>query len=209
MRLRNNIIAFLIVLVTALALPAYADQSSPVAMLQQISNRMISELKAKKLELKHNRTAVHAMVRTILIPHVDMQTLSHAVLRSYWGKASQVQREEFMQRFTSILVNTYASALAAYNNETVVFMPVRGGYHSRTMVRVDSRIIRKGANAIPVSYRLRWVGSRWKVYDLIVDGVSLAQSYRSQFASILDGQGGMDTLLRTMAQHHGKNERAG
>ncbi len=179
----------------------YAAASSPVALLQSLSDQMIGQLKAKKLILKDHPDAVHAMVRKILLPHVDMNILSRAVLGNAWKQATPAQRQEFQNRFTTILINTYSSALAAYTNETIKFMPTQGDYNSQRTIRVDSRIIRRDGPPIPVSYRLLKRDNDWKVYDLIVEGVSLAQSYRSQFQAILHS-GNMNTLLSKMASHN-------
>jgi len=181
----------------------YAE-TSPVALLQRISDQTIAELKAQRLELKDNHRAIHQLVRQNLLPYVDMTLLSRAVLGKHWNQASAAERAEFVGRFTSILINTYATALASYQDETVQFLPVRDGITDKKSLLVNSRIIRHGASSIPVSYRLVRRGDSWKVYDLVVDGVSLIQSYRSQFSSVLNSEG-MPGLLKSLATHHAQN----
>ncbi len=196
---RSFLWIFLFFSITSFAI----GDSSPTAVLQQVSNTLINKLKAEKLVLKKNPTEVYKLVRVYLLPHVDMNLLSHAVLGNEWKKATSQQKSLFKERFTTIIIRTYSSALAAYTNETIKFLPIRDGYEGKRTVRVDSRIIRQDGPSIPVSYRLIKRGQTWKVYDLIVEGVSLVQSYRSQFSSIL-AQGGMPTLLDKMASHNAK-----
>lgn len=179
----------------------FAADSSPNTLLSQLSTQMISELKGKRLVFKQNHNAVNELVRRVLIPYADLDLMSKAVLGSYWKQATEQQKTAFKAKFTHIIIDTYATALAEYTNEKVVFLPSRDSSNQKT-VRVDSKVLRQGAPTIPVSYRCVRNGDSWKVYDIIVDGVSLVQNYRSQFGGILR-QGGMDNLLVAMAKHNG------
>lgn len=176
--------------------------SDPVAMLQQTSDQMIAALQQNKATIKTNPKLVENLARQIILPHVDTNAMSQLALgRSAWQQASAGQRQAFVNQFTTMMIRTYSSALAAYSNQRVTFLPVRGGTDNLTRIQVNSQIIQPGGPSIPVSYRLLSRGNGWKVYDMSVDGISLVQSFRTQFANQIS-QSGMNGLLATMAKHN-------
>ncbi len=172
--------------------------SDPVNMLQSVANQMIASLKSNKATLKTNPRLVFSLANRIIVPHADIDEMSQRVLPpATWKNATPAQRARFKKEFTSLLVRTYASALAEYNDQTVNFYPVRGGYQGKTDVRVNSQIVRTDGPPISVNYQLTLVGSEWKLYDLSVEGVSMLESFRSQFASELS-QGNIESLINVL-----------
>ena len=119
-------------------------------------------------------------------------------------QSTPTQRQAFIQQFTILLIRTYSSALAQYTDEKVNFLPLRGNFNAETRVQVNSKIIRDSGPPINVSYRLVRMGEQWKLYDFSVDGISLVQSFRSQFAQELQ-QVGIDGLINKLAQHNTQN----
>lgn len=177
--------------------------SSPVPMLQATANKIIAELKKNKADLRSNPRISYRIVTNYLVPLVDKDAMAQQVLgRNAWRKATDVQRKEFIIQFQILVVRTYASAIAQFTNETVKFMPQRNSARSLTMVK--SKIIRQGRPAINVNYRLTREGSNWKIVDFSVDGISLVESFKSQFSSIY-AQRGMSGLLASLKQHNQKN----
>lgn len=175
--------------------------SAPLTMLQNTSNQAVAALKQNEATLKSNPRVVYHIINSIIVPHFDLQGMARAVVaRDVWMQASPEQRSQFTRAFTTLLVRTYSSALASYQNESIEFLPVRSEGGSR--VQINSQIIRQGAPAIAVNYRLALIGSNWKIYDFTVEGVSLLESYRTQFADILAQGGGMSALLSKLNQHN-------
>lgn len=179
-----------------------AAPSDPVNMLEQTSTQMIDSLKENKATIKSNPTYVEGLARKILLPHVDVPTMSRLALgREAWSSASLDEKKQFMQQFVTMLIRTYGTALASYTDQRIVFLPLRGGVADQTRLEVYSKIIQSGGPSIPLSYRLVKRDEDWLVYDMSVDGVSLIQSFRSQFANQIS-QGGMTGLLTAMQQHN-------
>lgn len=189
------------IILWALASMALAT-SSPVAMLQGTTTNMINALQQNKTTIKTDRSLVESLARQILLPHIDIPTMSRLALgRDAWQNATPAQQSQFTTQFTTLMIRTYSTALASYTNQTVQYMPLRGGYDGKKQIQVDSKILQQGGPAIPVSYKLVLRGNQWMVYDFSVDGVSLVQSFRSQFAQKLN-QGGMPALLASMSSHN-------
>lgn len=181
-----------------------ADVISPVTQLNQIANKMIAELENNQAKLKTPAAnqIINNIVDSILVPNVDMDRMGSSVLgRQYWNSATPAQKQDFLNQFKLLLISTYASALASYDDDKIQFYPIRGDYASANTILVRSVIVRKNGQRISIDYNLTRSGSGWKVYDFSIDNISMVQSYRSQFANVL-ASGGLNGLLQRMHQHN-------
>lgn len=193
-------VKFLLCAVFLLITQTVFAASSPMDMMQQVTNQTLHTLQQNQASLQSNPKVVYGIIYRILLPHVDMQEMSRVVLgREVWMNSSANEKQRFVGQFKLLLVRTYSTALAAYKNETVRFMPLRGYNGSNSRVQVDSMILQQGGPSIPVSYRLVLKGGQWKLYDLIVDGVSLVESYRAQFADAIS-QSGLESVVNQLTQ---------
>jgi phospholipid transport system substrate-binding protein len=177
----------------------WAAQASPVPMLQETANQILATLKENKAKLKQNPQIIYQAVEQHFLPNVDVPGMSRSVLGpKAWKEATPIQRDEFSKAFTQLVIRTYASPLAEYTNETVKFLPITGSLEG-PYLRVHSIIIRPHGKNIPLSYSLVSLAGHWKIYDLGVEGVSLLQSFRSQFAEALQNSS-MQELIHQMRQ---------
>ncbi len=175
-------------------------QSSPVPMLEQTANQIIDTLKKNQANMKSNHHIIFQAIERYLLPNVDVMGMSRSVLgRDAWGKATPAEKKEFTQAFTQLVIRTYASPLAEYSGETIHFLPLRGPVDGR-FTRVTSVISRSNGQKIPLSYTLVSKNGQWKIYDLSVEGVSLLQSFRSQFGQVLQNSN-MQGLIAEMHQN--------
>jgi phospholipid transport system substrate-binding protein len=174
-------------------------QPSPMPMLEGTANQIIATLKQNKSNLKSNPQVIYQAVQRYLLPNVDVSGMSRSVLgRQAWSKASASERQQFSAAFTRLVIRSYASPLAEYTDETVKFLPIRGSLTSH-FLRVNSIIVRSNGQSIPLSYSLVSKNGTWKIYDLSVEGVSLLQSFHSQFAEALRNSS-MQELIKQMNQ---------
>lgn len=177
---------------------AFAFATSPVDMLEGVANQVIGELKKNKAQLKSDSTIAYNIVKKYLIPKVDVYGMSRSVLgRNAWSKASLSQKKAFAKGFVRLVIRTYASALNDYSGETVQFYPLRGGYSDKRYLRVNSVIKRSSGKPIPLTYSLVNKKGQWRVYDMTVEGVSLLQSFKSQFHAELN-RGDINDLIQKL-----------
>jgi len=177
---------------------AHAAQS-PVDMLQNASDQMLSELGHTK---SRNDQALYALIKRVLLPHVELNLMSEMVVGKYWASATSTQKSQFITEFTHFVTRTYSNALSSYSNEKVRFFPIRGGI-TGDRVQVNSAIDQANGQSVNVSYRLVQAGGVWKIYDFSVEGVSIVENYRSQFADTLRTQG-LEGLLAKLNQQNSK-----
>jgi phospholipid transport system substrate-binding protein len=192
--------SLLFLLATLFCVTTFA-QPSPLPMLQSTSDQMLVELQKNEAVLKTKPAVVYGIINKILLPHFDMAGMARSALgRDAWQNASPVQRKQFTQQFVILLTRTYAAAFAQYTSEKVQFINPRGGVTGDN-TQIDSQIARPNGQQIVVSYRLAWQNNQWKIYDFSVDGISMVESFRSQFAAQMS-QGGLDALIQQLTQHN-------
>ncbi len=179
-------------------------ETRPEAILDGATKSMLNSLQTNKLELKQNPNKIYAIVDEILVPHVDTEYMSKWVVgRQYWTAATPEQRSRFIVEFKKMVVRSYASSLLAYSNQTVTYYPIKGGIEGKSKVQVSSVIRQPNGSNVNVAYRLLRTSGGWKVYDIIIEGVSLLQGFQSQFADDLRGAG-LEKLITKLQSHNAK-----
>jgi len=169
---------FTLLLISSISIAA----SSPRILLQKTADQMIVDLNRHKATIQKNPQTVYRIIRNRLLPHVDITGMSRSAIgKQAWQNATAGERQQFTRAFSQLVTRTYARALAQYTNETVQFLPVRGGYQGKKRVQVHSSINRAGGRPIKVNYRVIQRQGRWKIYDFIIEGVSLLHNYHNQF----------------------------
>ena len=118
-----------------------------------------------------------------------------------WKKASPAQQQQLTAEFKTLLVRTYSNALTSYKNQKIVYKPFRmNAGDSEALVRTE--VIQPGSKPVPIDYNLEKADAGWKVFDVVVAGISLVTNYRDQFAQEVRN-GGIDGLIAAIA---GKNK---
>lgn len=179
--------------------------SSPVPMLEKTANQLISKLQQNKSQLRKNPSIINGFVKSIILPHVAETEMARSVVsRSNWANATASQRQQFVEQFRTLVIRTYAAAFSSYTNESVKFRPLRPAQLSSNYLTVSSIVIRPGKPSIPVSYAVSQQQGQWKITDFTVDGISMVNSFKSQFAS-LDTSKGLAGLTTTLKKHNNKS----
>jgi phospholipid transport system substrate-binding protein len=171
-------------------------------MLQRISDEVIEVLKQRREEINSNPEIVYQIVNTHIVPYLDDVTLAKLALGKNWNKASNEQKIEFVDQFRNLLIRTYGKSLQEFKDQTINFAPLNVSAGEERVV-VKSEVLQSGGPSIPVDYRLRLKDGEWKVYDVIIDGVSLVTNYRGTFAQEMR-KGGMEAVLEMLRDKNAK-----
>lgn len=197
-------ISFLIFFISSIFITnALADSDpAPMVMLKNTANAMIAQLNKHLGQLKNNDALVRNIVKTTVLPHFDLTTMGQAVVgRAYWQQASSATQQQFLQEFVDYVINTYSAAISSYDGETIKFYPIRGDITGKRLVQINSDLLHKDGPPIQIQYNVLNKGGTWLIYDFSIDGVSLIQNYRSQFASTLR-TGGLNQLVIELAKRN-------
>jgi len=176
---------------------------APQTLVEETSQLMIAKLREEKEIIKAEPGRIYQLVDQIILPHFDFEYMSQMVLAKYWRRASAEQRAAFTDEFKMLLVRTYATSLNEYADQDIIYLPYRAGSKPDQAV-VRTEVEQAGSFPIPIDYQLHRKGEGWKVFDVVIDGVSLVTNYRSSFAREIR-KGGLDQLIKTLAD---RNQRA-
>ena len=185
-----------LLVVAAAALPAAAQDVAPDALVKNVTLEVV-DLISKDKEIKTgSRAKLIAVIEATVLPHFNFTAMTALAMGQNWAKASPEQKKQLTEEFRTLLVRTYASALAAYSEQKFDFRPLRAK-PTDTDVTVQVRVIQPGQQPVPIDYAMEKTASGWKVYDVMVGGVSLVANYRTEFANVVRGSG-VDGLIRDL-----------
>jgi phospholipid transport system substrate-binding protein len=165
--------------------------AAPRALIDDTATKIVSIL-ARKDESADARVGE---IEKLAYDIFDFTTMSKLVLARNWRKLDKEQRVEFVREFKRNLSRTYGTRLDRYDQEQIEIFGTQ--LEPRDDVSVKTRIIGGQFDAAEISYRLRNRDERWRIIDVVIEGVSLVSNYRSQFAEILN-TGTIDDLLMKM-----------
>jgi phospholipid transport system substrate-binding protein len=135
--------------------------------------------------------------RHLLTDGFHLELIGRFVLGRHWRRASDEERAEFQRLFEDYVVASYAQQLANYAGEQLVIQ--RGQVKGERGALVSSQITRPQGDPIQVEWRLRRAGEGWRIIDVVVEGISMAVTHRSEFSSVIGSHGGrIDGLLEVL-----------
>lgn len=183
------------------ATPARAEATAPDAFVREISKNLLDAVKADAAIQAGDIPRVIALVDAKLLPHLNFPRMTASAVGVRWRQATPEQRERLQAEFKTLLVRTYAGALAQVKPETELhFMPLRMRPGDETVL-VRSEVRGGGNEPIQLDYRLERHGESWRIFDVNVLGIWLVDQYRSSFAQEI-ATGGIDGLIARLAERN-------
>ena len=169
-------------LIIVLFIPSLLFGGVPLDTVQSKVNTVLQILKDPSLKAETSKDIRRERIWGVLDTVFDFEALSMRALGRNWNSMKGEEQQEFVRLFRLLLGQVYLDRIMAYSNEKVLF--VKETMLSGDNAEVLSRII-SGGKEIPMDYRLHQKTNEWKVYDVVIEGVSLVQNYRSQFNQFL------------------------
>ena len=175
---------------------AGAQELAPDVLVKNVTTEVI-ELIVKDKELRSGgRAKLIEVIESKVLPHFNFNAMTALAMGQNWNKATPEQKKRLIEEFRTLLVRTYASALAAYSEQRFDFRPLRAR-PTDTDVTVNVRVIQSGAQPVPIDYSMEKTAAGWKVYDVMVGGVSLVANYRTEFNSTVR-EAGVEGLIKNL-----------
>ena len=172
------------------AFPA-AAAPPPLDQVQQTVDKVLEVLRNKSMPVGEREDRL----RTLVYDRFDFALMSQWTLGPYWRHADAQQRQRFIDLYSELLEANYLGKIEAYTDETVRYL---GQKVENGRAEVETEVVTSNAN-IPLTYRLSRQGDEWKVYDVVIEGVSLVRNYRSTFGEIAR-KDGIEGLLQQVAR---------
>ncbi len=187
----------------AVASSAVAQDIAPDELIRKSTGEVLAMLKADKDLAAGDTAKVEKLADEKILPYFNFQRMTQLAVGRGWRDASDAQKAALINEFRRLLVRTYASSLSQFRNQTIEVRPARlAAADTETIVKTI--IVQQGAPGIPINYSMEKTKDGWKVFDVLIDGVSLVTNYRSSFATEIKN-GGVDGLIKSLADRNAKN----
>ncbi|MFM2440588.1 MAG: hypothetical protein RLZZ349_315 [Pseudomonadota bacterium] len=177
---------------------------APDVLVKQTADDVLTIIKNDREIQAGNQQKLYAVIEEKILPNFDFDRVCRMVLGKNWKSATPEQQAIFQKEFRSLLLRTYSSALSKYKDQVIEYKPMRYEVDEKN-VSVKTQILQSGGQPIAVDYSLVKGTAGWKVYDIVIESVSLVTNYRSQFSNEIR-QNGLDSLNKKLAD---KNTVAG
>ncbi len=175
----------------------------PDALVKRTAEDVLAVVKNDKDIQAGNQQKIFALAEEKILPNFNFDRVSRLVLGKNWTNATPEQKAAFQAEFRTLLLRTYATALSKYKNQVIEYKPLRLDDGANTAT-VKTLILQPGGQPVAVDYALEKQTDAWKVYDIVIESVSLVTNYRGQFAQEIR-QNGLDSLIKKLAD---KNKAA-
>jgi phospholipid transport system substrate-binding protein len=176
------ITGMILILAVMMIIPLQGFAATPKETVETGVNNLLKTLGDPSFKTKAKDERL-ALMKTQIGAVFDFKELSRRTLGRTWKKLSPEQRTEFVELFTQVLQGVYADLLMSYTDQKVIFGDEKMLKKGRA--EVESYLVTSDGRKIPIFYRLTDKTGSWRVYDVIIEGVSLVKNYRTQFKEIL------------------------
>lgn len=188
---------FLVVSLFLMAGIAQAEIIAPDVLIKDTAQDVITIVKQDKDIQSGNQKKILALVDAKILPNFDFTRMTQLAAGKYWRQATPEQKKALVSEFRNMLVRTYTKAFTMYKDQTIEVKPLKLAA-TDTETTVKTQIIKVGGQPTAVDYQMKKAADGWKVFDVVIEGVSMVTSYRGTFSSQIE-QSGIDSLIKSLA----------
>jgi len=193
----NKLIAVLILALCGFTSWVSADEKTPEQIIEETSSELLKVINEQSERIKNEDGYVNQVINDLILPVIDLRSMGKLILGKHWKTASEEQRNQFIHEFKSMLIRTYAKSVADYGHAKVKVFPPQGEQKGKRH-RVKSHLDLGSGSPLQVDYVFRRKDGDWKVFDLVVDGLSLIKNFRTSFSQEIS-ETSLDALIERLA----------
>jgi phospholipid transport system substrate-binding protein len=186
----------LAILLTYLLLPAASWSGSPMEQVRATVDRVLALVRNPNPKSKAQIDAQRRQLVEVISPRFDFSEMAKRSLGRHWAGRTSEEQREFVKVFAALMGKSYADNIESYTTQHVLY--IREG-EDRNYSQVDTRIVAENGPPLSINYKLHSVDKEWKIYDLVIEDISIVGNYRSQFDRII-GRSSFADLVRTMKE---------
>jgi len=171
-----------LVLTAGLGQPSDSTAGVPTDQIRATVDRVLMILKDPQLNSDDAKEARRTELSKAIFPRFDFEEMAKRSLGAEWRRRTPAEQKEFIRLFTELLKDSYVDSIESYRGNKVIY---RRESQDGAYANVGTKIIDERGGEFAIDYRLNLEGKDWKVYDVIIENVSIVNNYRSQFQRIL------------------------
>jgi len=178
------------------AAPASGTEQGPSEVVQAAAQGMLQGLDKDRAAYKRDPAKVAELVNQYLLPHFDTEYSARLVLGQHWRTATPEQRQRFIDAFYHSLLANYGAALTEFTADRLKIYPTTPDPNKPTAT-VRTEVKRDNGDRVSVNYYMRKTPQGWKAWDVVIDGISYVNSYRTDFGAQIEQQG-LDAVIKRL-----------
>ncbi|MEY4719017.1 MAG: hypothetical protein RL563_1635 [Pseudomonadota bacterium] len=194
-----GLVVSLLISVAVVSNVGAADLVVPQKIIEDTSNQLKSRMQDPGFTKDFRK--INEFVNTVIYPHADFDLISSLVLGKLWKDATLEEKDRFKKEFQTLLIRTYSRAFVEFKDWSIRFLPVNPEEDERK-VMVKTEILQPGLQPIAVNYRMLNSKGEWKVYDILIEGVSLVTNYRTSFKNEVERTGSLHEVINQLAKRN-------
>jgi phospholipid transport system substrate-binding protein len=179
-----------------LLVPLAATAGDPTDQIRTTADQVLRILKNPELQSETRKKERREQLRAAIYPRFDFAEMAKRSLGSHWSRRTRHEQQEFVKLFTNLLESSYVDTIESYNGEKIVYTREQ---QDKDQAEVFTKVVTKKGEEFSIHYKLHLQNREWKVYDVVVENISLVNNFRSQFNRIL-ANASFDELLRKLQE---------
>ena len=183
----------------------------PQPLVTEKIDELIRQLRDNAEKIREDQSIAYRISDELMMPHVDFPRITRLVIGKYWRDASPAQQQQLIKEIKSLLVRSYVSAMTSYVDDIVAVAEQNGIKYLPSRYKtgdkkasVRATISLQGGQSADVQYQL-YYRDEWKIYDIRIEGISLAITYRTSFGEQIK-RDGLDKLIAQLADRNRRGE---
>lgn len=185
-----------LLLLFCLLLPAVSTAESPTEQVRATVDKVLIIVRGAKPKSKAQMDGQRARLVEAIYPRFDFPEMAKRSLGPHWAPRTPEEQREFVEIFAWLMGPAYAANIDSYTSQNVVYTRES---EDQNYAQVDTKIVTENRPAVTINYKLHSVDKEWKVYDLVIENISVVNNYRSQFNRVI-ARTSFAELVRTMKE---------
>jgi len=186
----------LLILLSYLLLPVASTAGSPTEQVRATVDQVLTIVRNPNPKSKAQMDALRAQLIEIIYPRFDFVEMAKRSLGRHWAGRTPEEQREFVKVFAALMGRAYADNIESYTSQNVLYTRES---EDQNYAQVDTKIVTEDRLPLSINYKLHSVDKEWKVYDLVIEDISVVNNYRSQFNRVIARSSFAD-LVRTMKE---------
>ena len=188
--------AALLYLFVAILLPAPSRAGDPTEQVRSTVDKVLTIVRSSQPTSKAQMEAQRAQLAEVIYPRFDFTEMAKRSLGRHWAGRTPEQQREFAKVFATLMGRSYADNIESYTSQKILYTREMA---DQSHAEVDTKIVTENGPPVTINYKLHSVNKEWKVYDLVIEDISIVNNYRSQFDRVIAGSS-FEDLLRVLKE---------
>ena len=184
------------VLLCSLLLPATSRADSPTEQVRATVDKVLTIVRSPNSKSKAHIEAQRVQLLEVIYPRFDFTEMAKRSLGPHWARRAPEEQREFVKVFAALMGRSYAENIESYTSQNVLYTRES---EDQNYAQVDTKIVAENRSPLSINYKLHSVDGDWKIYDLVIEDISVVNNYRSQFDRVI-ARSSFAELVRTMME---------